>query len=108
MMDHLSQNEVISQTKRPHNSLIMVLKKKLTVPGEYMSPVRNPLFSVSVTAASILFAAFSSPKPYRNSIAALRIVANGLALSCNQNITGGEANFRQTKLEPIYGQNFSK
>lgn len=52
-----------------------------------MSPVRNPWFSVSVTAASILFAAFSSPRPYRNSIAALRIVANGFALSCTQQIT---------------------
>jgi hypothetical protein len=62
-----------------------------------MSPVRNPWFSVSVTAASILLAAFSSPRPYRNSIAALRIVANGLALSCTQHIiTGGEANSKQT------------
>nr|ACL53288.1 unknown [Zea mays] len=59
------------------------------VPGEYMSPVRNPWFSVSVTAASILFAAFSSPRPYLNSIAALRIVANGLALSCPA-ISGAE------------------
>ena len=57
-----------------------------------MSPVRNPWFRVSVTAASILFAAFSSPRPYRSSIAALRIVANGLALSCTQQITREEAN----------------
>lgn len=52
-----------------------------------MSPVRKPWFSVSVTAASILFAAFPSPRPYRNNMAALRIVANGLALSCTQQIT---------------------
>lgn len=47
-----------------------------------MSPVRNPLFRVSRTAASILLAAFSCPRPYFKSIAALRIVANGFALSC--------------------------
>lgn len=65
-----------------------------------MSPVRNPWFNVSVTAASILFAAFSSPRPYRNSIAALRIVANGLALSCTQHITGGKANSDKNNLNP--------
>lgn len=52
-----------------------------TFPAEYISPVRNPLFRVCKTAFSILFAAFSSPKPYFNSIAALSIVANGFALS---------------------------
>lgn len=46
-----------------------------------MSPVRKPLFKVSITAASILFAALSSPKPYLKSIAALSTVANGFALS---------------------------
>ena len=61
-----------------------VAQTNLTVPGEYMSPVRNPLSSVSVTAASILFATLSIPRPYFNSIAALRIVANGFALSCTQ------------------------
>ncbi|KAH1207310.1 hypothetical protein GmHk_15G042452 [Glycine max] len=55
--------------------------KMLTVPAEYMSPVRNPLFKVSITAFSILSAAFSSPRPYLKSIAALRTVANGFALS---------------------------
>lgn len=77
------------------SSIIALERIYLTVPGEYMSPVRNPWFSVSVTAASILFAAFSSPRPYRNSIAALRIVANGLALSCIQQITREEASLKQ-------------
>lgn len=47
-----------------------------------MSPVRNPLFRVSKTAVSILWAALASPKPYFKSIAALRMVAKGFALSC--------------------------
>lgn len=51
------------------------------MPDEKMSPVRKPLLKVSKTASSILFAAFSSPKPYLNNIAALRMVANGFALS---------------------------
>nr|ACU24384.1 unknown [Glycine max] len=59
------------------------------VPAEYMSPVRNPLFKVSITAFSILSAAFSSPRPYLKSIAALRTVANGFALSCPA-ISGAE------------------
>jgi hypothetical protein len=56
-------------------------KRKNTVPGEKMSPVRNPLFKVSITAVSILLAALSSPRPYFNSIAALSTVAKGFALS---------------------------
>ena len=47
-----------------------------------MSPVLNPLFRAPNTASSILLAAFSSPSPYFRSIAALRMVANGFALSC--------------------------
>lgn len=53
-----------------------------TCPAECISPVRNPLFKASNTAASILWAAFSSPRPYFKSMAALRTVAKGLALSC--------------------------
>lgn len=54
-----------------------------------MSPVLKPLFRASTTASSILFAAFSSPSPYFRSIAALRMVANGFALSCPA-ISGAE------------------
>jgi hypothetical protein len=53
-----------------------------------MSPVRNPLSNVCATEVSILFAAFSAPRPYFNSIAPLRIVAIGFALSCSQEIVG--------------------
>jgi hypothetical protein len=55
--------------------------KENTIPDEKMSPVRNPLFKVSITAVSILFAALSSPRPYFNNIAALSTVAKGFALS---------------------------
>ena len=47
-----------------------------------MSAVRKPLSRVTVTAVSILVAAFASPRPYRRSIATLSTVANGFALSC--------------------------
>jgi hypothetical protein len=52
----------------------------------------------------------SSPRPYRNSIAALRIVANGLALSCTQQITIEETNFKQsyTSSQPSVTELFDK
>jgi len=59
-----------------------IVKNQLTVPVENMSPARNPRLRVSITAASILFAALSSPSPYLKSIAALSTVASGFALSC--------------------------